>query len=317
MAASLPRPGVLLAIAATGLAVAGFVAGKATSGSTSEEVRTTAPGAPARAGNVLLAPPAGWGTTGAKSPLTGLALEQPVAFAPAADAAEGGLVAGLTPPGSAAPLPDAYLGTLAGAPAAQVLALAETEGFRYAGAAPVGFAGHVTVYAVPTPGASATVLACWARPARTDLLHECEAAVSTLRPALGPSGGLQPNPVYARRVGAIVAGMNRARSAGRAHMGEGASYHALSLGAGGIAEAMGRAASALGALEPPPAVAQAQTQLVQRLQSTRSAYEDLAAAAAGSQLHAYEASRRGLEASEAALSRALSAYTLLGYRRGA
>lgn len=318
MAASLPRPTVALVLAAMALAIMGFVLGSETGGGAGTATgRAAGSAGQTHAGNVLLAVPAGWRSAGAPTPLTGLSLEQQVAFVPAEAAGEGGMVAGLAPSSSAAPLPGVFVAGLPVPPTGEVVSLSETEAFRYTGVAPPGFAGRVTVYAVPTSGSGATVIACWARPTRPDLLRACESAVEALHPALGPSGSLEPSPTYARGVSAAVQQMNRDRAAARTAMGEGASYGRLSRGAEATAEALGRAAAAIGALEPPASAAQVQTEVLLRLQNARSAYLALAAAAATSRLARYETARVAVEESEGALDMSLAAYALIGYTRAA
>jgi hypothetical protein len=152
------------------------------------------------------------------------------------------------------------------------------------------------------------VLACYAEAGQTAALSTCEAIVATVRPVgQASSTSIAPNAAYASRLSELVHTLEGHRAALRAEMTAAGSK---SKPAGELAEAFAAAATSLDQLEPPIAIGQAQAALSRALLAARDAYRALAAAEGP---EAYAQARSRVTAHEAAVTRALESFTLLGY----
>ena len=194
-----------------------------------------------------------------------------------------------------------------------MVSLSQTEAFRYSGVRVAGFSRRLTLYAIPTSGGPATVLACYASASFTAEMRTCEQIVTTLRP-LGQagSGGLAPDLTFAAQVSALVGALDRRRLAMRREMRL-ATRAALGRLAGSLAEQFAVAGDALARTEPPPAVGQAQAALARALRGGHDAYGALSAAAAAGSAAPYEAARARVYEAEAEVGTALESFALLGY----
>jgi hypothetical protein len=202
---------------------------------------------------------------------------------------------------------------LRGAVTAEVVQLAGAEGFRYQHVALPGYAGLVTLYAVPLSGEGSTVLACHAPSGQQALMGLCEQTVVGLHPVGQATGvNLAPKLAYGESLAKLIAGLDRERGSLRAAMHQGAAPATLEADAHRLATAFARAGGAIAALEAPAPVDQAQATLASDLGKVAAAYTSLAEAAA--EAERYNAQRGQVEAGEATAAGALADFSLLGYR---
>ncbi len=306
----------VLALGSVIAAIVGYVIGVEANVVTGGGHGAAAPAQQSRtavAASVLLAPPPGWQAIAAVP--VPFELERALVFAPPAQAQRMGLLTGLAQGGEATPLPTSLLARMTGPPQAEVVALSQTEAFRYSGVRLAGYGGRLTIYAIPAPGGATTLLACYAQGAGTTLTA-CEQAVATVRPVgQAASGELAPDPTYGRRVSGIVAALEHARTSARGRMGAGAATAVIARLAAGLGGDFTRAAAALGALEPPPPAGQAQATLARALLAAGDAYAGLGRVAAAPGAGGYGAARDRVVRAEAEVAAALRSFALLGYRQ--
>jgi hypothetical protein len=311
------RSSLLLALGFVIVAVLGYEVGIGANGVTGH-VRTSAPPVaqlhPAFAANVLLESSAGWKEAGGAPAIPGLSIAHAVVFAPRTSAASAGLLTGQLAAGEPTPLPAAFVQRLRGVPQTDVVSLAQTEAFRYSHLSVPGFSLPLTLYVIPSPGASPTVLACYATAALAADLRTCERIVATLRPVGQTSGiDLTPDAGYAARVSAAVGALDLQRVTIRREMHAGATLATVQRLASRLAEGFARAAASLAQLEAAPAAGQAQAVLSRSIMRGHDAYAALAAAAGSRSLSAYDTARSQVYEAESAVSAALEDFALLGY----
>lgn len=269
---------------------------------------------PAFAASVLLEYPPSWRSAAAAPGIPGLPISHPAAFAPNGNAAEAGLVTGQLAGGEPSPLPTAFVEHLPTLPHTEVVDFVETEAYKYSQVSVPGFDRTLTLYAIPTPGGSPKVLACYAAPGFSADMHTCEQVVATLRLAGQPqSSNLAPDTGYAARVSALISALDRQRVALRQEMTQQSTLPAVQRLAARTAAAFSAAAASLAALEPPPAAGQAQATLSGMILKARDAYMALAAAAEAGVLSTYETAQTRVYEAEANVGGALESFALLGY----
>ncbi len=301
---------VLAALALVVVAIVGYVAGHRHSTPASGK-RTHS----AFAASVLLEYPPSWRSASAAAPeIPGLAIGQPVVYAPGGNAASAGLITGQLPGGEPSPLPTAFVAHLATLPQTEVVDFVETEAYKYSQVSVPGFARMLTVYAIPSPGGNTTALACYASPGSSAEMRTCEQVVATLRLAGQPqSYNLAPDTGYAARVSELIEAVDRQRVASRQQMSGQATLASMQQPAARIADAFAGAAATLSTLEPPPAAGQAQAALSAAILKARAAYLALATAAKAEELSTYEAAESRVNQAEANVGGALESLALLGY----
>ena len=289
------------------VALAGYAIGRdaAPSGA-----RQTSPMRSAVVANVIVRYPREWTRT-TRAPLEALALSEATLLSPAGRSQQSGLLVGGVPAGEAAPLPLSFVRALATPPSAEVVSLAETQAYRYSGLSVAGFEGSVTVFAIPEPGGSATIAACYARPGDAAFLERCAGVVAGVTQLAQTAGyDLVPEAAYARRLARLVGELGARRSDVARTRGAGATQGELARLGAGLSQAYARAAGGLAGLEAPAPARAAESVLASALEGASSAY----AALAGSRrpLESARARTRVREA-ETLVSEGLERFSLLGY----
>lgn len=266
------------------------------------------------AASVLLEYPANWRPAAAAPEIPGLSITHGVALAPGGDVAHAGLVTGQLRGGEASPLSAPFVARLRALPTAGVVNLVATQAYRYSQLSVPGFDRMLTLYVIPNPGGKPTVLACYASAAFSAYMGTCEQIVATLRlEGQPPSYGLDPDPAYARHVGALIEGLDRTRLALREGMRRHATLATVQTLATRLAHGFASAAASLSSLEPTLAVAQARAMLYGSILRARDAYAALAAAAEEGSRSRYSAARAQVYEAEASINTALESFALLGY----
>jgi hypothetical protein len=305
--------GVLLGVAALvvlAVAILGYIAGhnRSTSASGVQTPRS------AFAGNVLLSYAPRWRAAPAAPPIPGLPISHPVVYAPTGDAAGAGLISGQLAGGLTAPLAASFYTRLRGLPEASVVDFVEGEGYRYRKLTLPGFNRMLTLYVIPSPGGSSTVLACYASPALAREMRICEASASTLRlTGQQQSYSLAPDPSYAARISRVIGTLDRQRVLLRGEMSREVTPANVERLAPRLAAAFASAASSLSTLEAPLAAGQAQAALSAAIVQAREAYVALGAGAQAEIVSSYEAAEKQVYEAEAGVDAALESFTLLGY----
>jgi hypothetical protein len=270
-------------------------------------------------GAATLTYPASWRPLAAASAqLEGLHLTHALRLGPTAAPASAGLLVGQLAGARSEPLPTAFLASLTVVPHADVVSLAGTQAYRYTKVAPAGSSRSFVLYVIPNSPTAKTVALCYALPSAVQELRGCEDIVAGLT-LLYPSseaqagGDLTPDPAYAQRIAAAVARADALRVSLRAEIHAGASTAVASAAAAKLGQGLAAIAETVSTIQPPPAAGAAQTQLLEALSSSYSAYSSLATTLSGESSPAYEAAATQVQTAEAALSSALRNFALIGY----
>ena len=289
------------------VAIVGYLIGHAHSGSASPVKNRTL-----STSRFLLDYPAGWRRVANGPEIPGLPITHAVVLAPGGEASHAGLVAGQLAGGEAGPLPRSFVASMPRLPPTAVVDLLEAQAYRYARLEIPGFSQSLTLYAIPNPAGSETILACYAAGGFSDQLRECDQIVATVTLAgQALSYDLTPEPAYARELSSAIAGLNAQRLDLRRMMGSGASPTAVAALASRLAARFSDTAANLSALEPSLVARRAQAALAKAIVGARRAYAALAAAA-GSPSRSQLARQQIYEA-EADVNAALADFSLLGY----
>jgi hypothetical protein len=309
---------VAAALGAVIVAILGYVIGVEAQGGSGHSHAVVAPPEllhPALAANVLLEAPAGWKPIADAPQIPGLTLTRATAFGPAGEGGHAGLLTGELAAGQPSPLPAGFLAQLHNLPDTEVVNLTQTEAYRYSNLSLPGFNRLLTLYAIPSPGGSPILLACYATAAYSAYMRTCEGIVATLRPVGQTSSeDLTPDSALARQVSAAIGAIDRQRLVLRREMQAGATLPRVEPLATRLAHGFAAAAAKLSPLEPPLAAGPAQAALLASIGDARDAYSALAGAAAAGNLGGYEAARAQVYGAEASVDAALESFTLLGYR---
>ena len=290
------------------VAVLGFVLGRGPS----TPVERTREAATA-VGSLDYPSDSGWKTASVPTAVPGLSLAHPTALAPGGNSARGGLVVGRLTESASAPLLGSLVAYLRSPARAEVVYLLNTQAYRYTNLSISGYAEEITLYTIPDIGAANAALVCYASPAYSSDLTECERIVSTFAPSAGGVDDLAPDTGYAREIRAVVEKVDSERAALRPLIRTQAPHAAVQALATALGAGITRAGESLAAVLAPPSVEPAQLALSQALARTSSAYSALAAAAGAADDAAYLAARTQLGRAEESTNAALEDFALLGY----
>jgi hypothetical protein len=292
------------------VAILGYVAGHDRSQAAPEVSRGTISVA-----GVQLAYPSDWQPAHTALRIPGLSLEHSVVLAPGGDGSRAGLLAGQLPADEASPLPEQFLTKMRSLPSTEVVDLVDTQGYRYGPLGIDGLDSTLSLYAIPNPKSTPTVLACYASAASSAYMKACEQIVATLTLAEQSSSyDLVPESDYARRLSASIGALEGQRATLRHEMSAGAAPRTVQKLATRLAAGFAGEAVSLSLLEPPSATGQTQATLSRAILRARDAYEALAAAVgAESPSRSAEAQKQVGEA-EASVNTVLERFALLGYR---
>lgn len=257
--------------------------------------------------------PADWHRLAA--PPTGLLppLDGALALAPKGTGRD--LVIGNTSAGGASSgqLPTALLSALAVAPNAEIVNLGGQRFKRYLDLRPRGQGVTESVYLLATTRGTIGAV-CSAHKPSAAFTTTCERVLATLRLTSGSALALGIDTAYAVRLNAIVAKLNRARSAVGPGLRTG-SLQARAQAAQRLATAHAQAATAAGRLSPAGAgLAKANRTLVSALDQTAAAYRTLGLAITNRRQAAYRIAQAKLAAGGRVLGAAFTRLGALGYR---
>jgi hypothetical protein len=303
----------LVALVLVAVAIFGYTAGyrRAPVASSVAHIETarTVSGA-----SILLEYPAGWQLSSAVPEVPGLSIAHPLSLAPGGNSARAGLLSGQLPGGESSPLPGRFLALLRGIPHTEVVNLIDGQAFRYSHLNLPGYDRILELYVILYAGKSPTALACYAARASSGYLSQCEQIVARLTP-IGQSStyNLTPDTVYARRLGALIEGLNGERLTLRREMRTHATPAAVGGFATTLADRFAVTAASLAALEPPPVAGPTQTALASSILRARDTYRTLAAASTAGDQAGYGAALKQVSAAEAGVDTALEGFALLGY----
>jgi hypothetical protein len=292
------------------VALVGYLIGHAHSGAASQEKLRTA-----SAAHVLLAYPSSWRAAAAAPEIPGLAIAHALVLAPGGDSAHAGLLAGDVPAGEPSPLPRPFVARLRLLPDTTVVNLLEVQAYRYARLSIAGFEPALTLYAIPNPAGTPTVLACYASAGFSAYMRRCEQIVTTLT-LVGQwqNYDLTPELGYAAKLRASIGALDERRVALRRELRQGAPPAIVQRLATRLAAGFADAAAALSTLEPSSATQQAQATLSASITQARDAYAALAAAAYAESSSLSADARSRVYVAEAGVNVALESFALLGYK---
>jgi hypothetical protein len=263
--------------------------------------------------DVLLEYPVGWLQLSEDRPIPGLRLHHPLWLRSSGVGSPAGLEAGSLPGAAPSPLPPAILARLQALPQVEVVSLAALQALRYPDVQLAGYPERLELYAVPSPAGEEVVLACHAPAASASLLHQCEQIVASLSLAGQSTSDVTPDPVYAQRLAALIAGLDGARGQARATMSRAGDPGALARSSASLAAHFLLAVGSLARLEPPSVAGAAQVVLARSMVAAAGAYRRLSEAALAGSASGYGSARGQVGAAEQAVDGALENFALLGY----
>jgi hypothetical protein len=289
------------------IALVGYLVGHRHSSSTPARV--------AYGKSVLLEYPTGWQQVSASAApsIPGLPITGALVLAPGGQVADAGLISGQIPADATSQLPSAFLSELHGLPRTEVVDLLRAQAYRYSQLTIPGYAPALALYAIPTPGATHTVLACYAPAPRSSYMHQCQRIVAGLTLADERPGDLAPEASYAGPLDQLIKTLSLARSSLRRSLRAQAAASAQSRLAGDLARSYATAVKSLSTLEPPSPVETYQAALTSAMVRSQLNYEVLAAAALNGDRSVYLEAQARIATAEASVDAALQGFALVGY----
>lgn len=265
--------------------------------------------------SVLLEYPTGWQQVpAADSPtIPGLPIAHALVLAPRGQTAGAGLISGQIPADATSQFPSAFLAQLHSLPVTEVVDLLHAQAYRYSQITIPRYAPALALYAIPTPGASHAVLACYASAADSRYMRQCQRIVADLTLVGEPPGDLAPEASYAGPLDQLIKTLGLARSTLRSSMRAHAAASTQSRLASDLARSYAAAVTSLAALEPPAAVGPDQAALTIAMLRAQHNYEALAAAALSASRSAYLDAQARIRAAETSVNAALQSFALVGY----
>jgi hypothetical protein len=265
--------------------------------------------------SVLLEYPTGWRQVSAAAApnIPGLPITDTLVLAPGGHAASAGLISGQIPASATSQLPSVFLSELHNLPHTEVLDLLHAQAYRYSQLTIPGYAPALALYAIPTPGTSHAVLACYAPAPTSRYMRQCQRIVAGLTLADERPGDLAPEASYAGPLDQLINTLNLARSKLRSSMRAQVAASAQSGLASELAHSYATAVKSLSALEPPPPVGPDQAALTTAMLRSQLNYEVLAAAALSGDRKVYLEAQARIGAAEANVNAALQSFALVGY----
>ena len=296
------------AAAILGLAVAGFVGG---SHSAPDKQRTVVDRSQrnVKTGALGVAAPVSWKQASAPS-IPGLRLGNGLSVAPSE---AGGLTAGTVRRAWPTFLPASFRKAIGAAAVKrrQLVKIGGLSAYRYPNVAPKGYAGSMTVYAIPQ-GKSEWIAACWGASGAPP--EQCEDVAASLSVDGAKDYDLAPSAAYASKIRGAVAALEGARKGGLAAVSKASTQKAQSTAVRQVAAAYASFAKRLAAAGPPPYASPAHARIVSAARSTQRAYAALAGAAAAGSRGRYDAARALVRKREAQLRATLAGLAQLGYQ---
>ncbi len=263
---------------------------------------------------LLLEYPLGWTRSAAALSLPGLNLTDGVSLLPPGGSDGEGLLTGRLRAGEAAPLPAAFLATLARLPHTEVVSLTSIPAYRYTDVSPRGYSGVLTIYVVAGAGEGGPrLLACLAAFAASQTQQSCEGIVEAVAPLGGAPASIAPEGGYASRLSGLLGTLQQERASLRARMAASTSTAAVGALAGTLAVRFASAGSALAKVEAPQAALDAQQALIAAMRQAGQAYSTLAADAQSGSVGSYDEARNQVQKAESLLDTSLQSFSLLGY----
>lgn len=296
------------AVLAVGAAVAGFVIGGSGSESEGGELPNSA-----SAGSLGLSFPSDWNRVTKEPKTPGMRFSQPIVLS-ARGVPGARLIAGEVDGAGPTLLPDGFLSRLRREPSREdTVRLGRLQAYRYAGLAPKGATGRMTVYVGPTTEGVAAV-ACVAAPRTVaEFAPECERVATTLELSAGRPLALGPREDYARAARAALERLDEAAGPPAGRLRSARTAPAQASAAADLGDAYLDAARALSGAPVGPFERDANSRLAGSLRQVASAYGRAAAAARSGEGEAYAAAGRAVRRGAADLKRAQAGLRNLGY----
>jgi len=312
-------PLVFGAIALLALGAAGYAAGKGGEQTASPPAQLAQQ---ASRSGIELRSPAGWTQRPRATTIPGLDFTPPLVLSPGGRD-DAGIVAGVVKDATGSDLlPSALRRRLpASAPAPQPVLLGTIQALRYRRISVDGFAGALTLFAVPTADGS-VIVACHDARGSAALLALCERSAATLRldglPAVRLDGQrslpIGPSRSYGRRVASAIRDLERALTRDGRRLREARRARTQARSADAIASTFSRVAGRLDPGTVSSRDAEGHAELVAAIRAGASAYGRLASAGRAGDRAGYRRAGAAVRAADARLRQALGALETLGYK---
>jgi len=312
-------PLVFGAIALLALGAAGYAAGKGGEQTASPPAQLAQQ---ASRSGVELRSPAGWTQRPRATTIPGLDFTPPLVLSPGGRD-DAGIVAGVVKDATGSDLlPSALRRRLpASAAAPRPVLLGTIQALRYRRISVDGFAGALTLFAVPTADGS-VIVACHDARGSAALLALCERSAATLRldglPAMRLDGQrslpVGPSRSYGRRVASAIRDLERALTRDGRRLREARRARAQARSADAIASTFSRVAGRLDPGTVSSRDAEGHAELVAAIRAGASAYGRLASAGRAGDRAGYRRAGAAVRAADARLRQALGALETLGYK---
>jgi hypothetical protein len=185
--------------------------------------------------------------------------------------------------------------------------------FRYDDLRVPGSRQAVRAYAVPTTVGTATILCAGPPKALRGFTADCDRIASTLRLRSGRAFAAGPSAAFARDMDRALQRLRDARRDGLSRARTAPSRVAQADAEAQVADAYGRAAAAIGALDLSPYDLRATGAVSPELENAQGAYKRLAEAARRGDANNYAKALRAVRAAESAAAGAVTGLGDLGY----
>jgi hypothetical protein len=244
----------------------------------------------------------GWRRSNTVASTPGLQVAEPLVLAPHGESQRAGLIVGTLVGDGRSLLPQQVLARMGSTPVTEIAHLNNMQAYRYSLPGAAGPGTVATLYAIPDPLPSETVLLCYATTNRPGDLRACENIAALARTTITLEAGennLTPSTAYGHAVAASMTKIDALRASVRAKLRP-------QLNSAKLGEPLARA-------QPPRAAEWIQTQLVLSVRSMRHAYSELASAVEQHSGPGYALAKAQVERAEGEVNRALVNLALLGY----
>jgi predicted Ser/Thr protein kinase len=300
--------GGLVALAVV-LALVGFFVGHATGKSSS---KASADSGTLSAGKATITYPGDWEPTQSLPSIPGVTAANAKAVAPKGSTSAG-LAVGSVAQNWPTFLPKTLLShiTQADVDDRTVVRIGSLQAFRYANLHPTGFAGVMTLYAVPQPSAPTIAMSCYATSG--GIPSTCASIAAGVKVSGAKPYALTPSSEYVHTLNSSLASVNAARSSGLKKLNAAGSAKAQSQAAKSIASAYEKAAGSMQRSDVTAYVKPVNDPLVASLRSAGSAYTALASAATAGSSARYNAAKSRATRSAKAVDAAVQQFRLIGF----
>lgn len=302
----------VLAVIALVVIVGGFLVGHSGGGTASAGYANSA-----TVGHLQLRYPSGWqlGTTPLRIP--GITFSNPLALSPGAG--KTGLTAGeVRDGGGSTLLPASFAAKVRGGlPRSEQVALGSLHAYRYTGVVVRGVADPLTVYVVPTSAGVATVACSVSAGFPQGFQTRCGRVAATLALVGASAYALGPSAGYAKLLSSAFDQLRAALAKPTAALRAAGTPSAQASAATQLAQAYTHASAQLNRAGIDPQVREANTAVVAALNGLAGDYSRAATAAKAGSSASYGSAEAKISRDSTALSAAIRALSVLGYKTAA